>query len=87
MKLLIIAVISSFSITVAHAEDTPRQAAEKAVAQSMAKAQAEKARNDAIVAKQRAAEKAAKEKPKAASSDNTKAKQPKPVKAKPEKSK
>lgn len=87
MKILTIAAIASLSITIAHAEDTPRQAAEKAVAQEMAKAQAQKARNDAIVAKQRAAEKAAKEKARAASSDNTKAKEPKPAKSAADKAK
>lgn len=74
MKVFLVASIVSLSIAIAHAEDTPRQAANKAVAQEMAKAQAQKAKNDAIVAKQREAEKAAKKKSKPASSDNTTAK-------------
>ena len=74
MRMFLIAVIAFFSISFAHAEDTPRQAADKAVAQEMAKAQAQKARNDAIVAKQRAAEKAAKKKSNSSSADSTKAK-------------
>lgn len=74
MRMFVIAAIASLSIAIVHAEDTPRQAADKAVAQEMAKAQAQKARNDAIVAKQRAAEKAAKQKSKPTSSDGTKTK-------------
>lgn len=74
MRIFVVAAIAALSIAMAYAEDTPRQAAQKAVAQEMAKAQAQKARNDAIVAKQRAAEHAAKKKSKPASLDITKAK-------------
>ena len=77
MKALLVAAIASLSISIAHAEDTPRQAAEKAVAQEMAKGQAQKAKNDAIVAKQREAEAVAKKKkkkPTPTSSDSTTAK-------------
>jgi hypothetical protein len=48
---------------IAFAEETPRDQAERVVRESMAKAQAEKARNDQIVAEKRAAEKKAKESP------------------------
>lgn len=74
MRMFLIAITTFFSISFAHAEDTPRQAADKAVAQAMAKAQAQKTRNDAIVAKQRTAEKAAMKKSNSSSSDSTKAK-------------
>lgn len=74
MKALLAVAAASLFALLAHAEDTPRQAAEKAAAQEMAKAQAQKAKNDAIVAKQRAAEAAAKNKSTPASSDGTKSK-------------
>ena len=50
------------AFAVVHAEDTPAQQAEKVRQQAMAKALADKAKNDAIVAQQRAAEAAAKNK-------------------------
>jgi hypothetical protein len=62
---------------VAQSDDDPRTVAEKVANQAMAKALADKARNDAIVAEQRRREAAAAAKAKAskpASSDNSKAK-------------
>jgi hypothetical protein len=49
-------------VTSAIAEETPRQQAERVQRESMAKALAEKARNDRIVEAQRAAERAARAK-------------------------
>ena len=63
MKVTLAVILAALSMPIAHAEDSPRQAAEKAAAQAMVKAQAEKAKNDEIVAQQRAAEAAAKKKP------------------------
>ncbi len=57
MNKLFIVAIAVFSLSSAYAEDTPRQAAEKARDQEMAKAQAEKVRNDKAVDKQRSMEK------------------------------
>jgi uncharacterized low-complexity protein len=68
-----------------------REAAQKAVQESMARAQAEKARNDRVVEQQRASERAAKASPSPregkSTPDKVKPERAKPEKATPDKSK
>ncbi len=72
IKIFLLSAVLLLPAGIAAAEETPRQQSERVVRESMAKAQADKARNDRIVDAQRAKEKAAKAS-KVESGDNTKA--------------